>query len=223
MRRGTELARSKYEPLKTFLSESGRPEIPMAFEEIEAIIGCKLPPKASGYPAWWSNNPSNNPMTRAWLAAGYKSGSVDTKNRKLIFRQQIEATIEIELWVGGKRYHDDHEDYGPLHVAFTGRLIAESEGLALDAIPEIRVYQTRTGKLVVHRDWRGKPGGGDDEGATYLTFPDLKTLAARPSALDAFWVEGGDGDRDGDRPDLRQQLLRQVAEALGEPLVIRID
>ena len=57
----------------------------------------------------------------------------------------------------------------------------------------------------------------------YLTFPDLKTLAARPRALDAFWVEGGDGDRDGDRPDLRQQLLRQVAEALGEPLVIRID
>ena len=94
----------------------------MGFKEIEAIIGCKLPPKASGYPAWWSNNPTNNPMTQAWLDAGYKSGSVNTKNRKLIFRQQIEATFrEIELWVGGKQFHDDHEDYdGPLHVAFSG-------------------------------------------------------------------------------------------------------
>ena len=222
MEGGRELAKSKYEPLKTFLGESGRAEIPMAFKEIEAIIGCKLPPKASGYPAWWSNNPSNNPMTRAWLNAGYKSERVDTKNRKLIFRQQIEATREIELWVGGKRYHDEYEDDGPLHVAFKGRLIAESEGLSLDAIPEIRVYQTRTGKLVVYRDWRGKPGGGDDEGATYLTFPDLKALAACPRALDAFWVEGD--NRDGvDRPDLEQRLLRQAAEALGEPLVIRID
>ena len=192
----------------------------MAFKEIESIIGCRLPPKASGYPAWWSNNPTNNPMTRAWLDAGYKSESVDTKNRKLIFRQQIEATREIELWVGGKRFHDDHEDYdGPLHVAFSGRLLAESEGFSLDAIPEIRVYQTRTGKLVVYRDWRGKL---DEEGATYLTFPDLKALVASPRALDTYWVDGSDG-QDGDRPDLSQQLLRQVAEALGEPLVIRID
>ena len=194
----------------------------MAFEEIEAITGCKLPPKASGYPAWWSNNPTNNPMTRAWLDAGYKSESVDTKNRKLIFRQQIEATSEIELWVGGKQFHDDHEDYdGPLHVAFTGRLIAGSEGHAIDATPEIRVYQTRTGKLVVYRDWRGKLDG-DEEGATYRTFPDLKALVASPRALDTYWIDGSDG-QDGDRPDLNRQLLRQVAEALGEPLVIRID
>ena len=217
------MAKSKYEPLKTFLSESGRAEIPMTFKEIEATIGCKLPPKASGYPAWWSNNPSNNPMTRAWLDAGYKSESVDPKNRKLIFRQQIEATREIELWVGGQQYQNDHQDGGPLHVAFKGRLLAESAGLALDAIPEIRVYQTRTGKLVVYRDWRGKHGGGDDEGATYLTFPDLKALAACPQALDALWVEGDDRDGLDRRPDLEQQLLRQAADALGEPLVIRID
>ena len=89
------MSKSKYEPLKTFLIESGRSEIPIEFREIEAIIGCKLPAKASGYPAWWSNNPSNNPMTRAWLNAGYKSESVDTKNRKLIFRKQIEAAGEI--------------------------------------------------------------------------------------------------------------------------------
>ena len=221
------MAKSKYEPLKTFLSESGRAEIQMAFEEIEAIIGCKLPPKASGYPAWWSNNPSNNPMTRAWLDAGYKSERVDTKNCKLIFRQQVKGTHEIEFWVGGKRYRDDYGNDGPLRVAFKGRFLAgtegyrDDEGLDICADPEIRVYQTRTGKLVVYRDWRGQRG--DDEGATYLTFTDLKALAASPHALNASWSEIIH-DRNGvDRPDLEQRLLRQAAAALGEPLVIRID
>ena len=219
------MAKSKYEPLKTFLSESGQAEIPMAFEEIEAIIGCKLPSKASGYPAWWSNNPSNNPMTRAWLDAGYKSERVDTKNCKLIFRQQVKGTHEIELWVGGKRYRDDTGDDGPLRVAFKGRLLAGNDryrdGFDLPVEPEISVYQTRTGKLVVHRDWREQRG--DEEGATYLTFPDVKALRANPHALavDA-WTELD--ARDGvELPDPAQWLLRQVAEALGEPLVIRID
>ena len=219
------MAKSKYEPLKTFLSESGRAEIPMAFDEIEATIGCKLPPKAAGYPAWWSNNPSNNPMTRAWLEAGYKSESVDTKNRKLVFRQQVKGTREFKLWVGGKRYRDDYGDDGPHRVAFQGRFLAGNEryrdGSDLPVEPEIEVYQTRTGKLVVYRNWREQQG--DDEGATYLRFQDLDALAADPHAL-AVDAWNGFDDRDGiDRPDPAQWLLRQVAQALGEPPVIRID
>lgn len=128
---------------------------------------------------------------------------------------------ELELWVGGDMYQADHDDPGPLHIAFTGRLIADSEGLARDAIPAIRIYQTRTGKLVAYRDWRGKPGV-EGMGATYLTFPDLQALAASPHAVDTYWVTG-DAQLDGDRPDLRRRLLRQAAEAMGEPLVIRID
>ena len=37
----------------------------------------KLPPKAQHHRAWWSNNPSNNVMTRVWLSAGYESTQVD--------------------------------------------------------------------------------------------------------------------------------------------------
>ena len=218
------MAKSKYEPLKTFLSESGQEVIPMAFEEIEEIIGCKLPSKASGYPAWWSNNPTNNPMTRAWLAAGYRSESVDTKNCKLVFRQQVKGTREFELWVGGKRHRANYGDDGPLRVAFNGRFLAGNDryrdGMDLPVEPEISVYQTRTGKLVVYRDWCEQRG--EEEGATYLTFPDLKALRANPHALavDAWTEDVQDGV---ERPDPAQWLLRQVAEALGEPLVIRID
>ena len=59
----------------------------MTFEEIEAVLGFKLPPRASTHRAWFSNNPTNNPMTVAWLAAGYKSANVDMENRKLVFRK----------------------------------------------------------------------------------------------------------------------------------------
>ena len=196
----------------------------MTFEDIEEVIGAKLPPSARKHRAWWSNNQTNSPMTLAWRAGGYESTSVNMANATLVFRKvgpdTSEGWCEIELWVGGEMYQDDHDDGGPLHVAFTGRLIAESEGLALDAIPQVRVYQTRTGKLVVYRDWRGKPGG-DEEGATYRTFSDLKALVASPSALDTFWIDGSENQTE--RPDLDRQLLRDAAAALKEKLVIRID
>ena len=61
----------------------------MTFEEVEAVLGFKLPPRASTHRAWFSNNPTNNPMTAAWLAAGYKSANVDMTNRKLVFRKVV--------------------------------------------------------------------------------------------------------------------------------------
>ena len=193
----------------------------MTFEDIEEVIGATLPPSARNHRAWWSNNSTNSPMTLAWRAGGYESASVDMAHGKLVFRKigPGEGLCDIELWVGGDMYQKDHDDAGPLHVAFTGRLIAESDGLALDAIPEISVYQTRTGKLVVYRDWRG--GAVENAGASYLEFPDLKALVASPSALDTLWIDGSKGPAE--RPDLDRQLLRHAAAALREKLVIRID
>ena len=77
----------KYEPLGQFLRNQRRQEVPLTFREIEKITGVKLPPKAQHHRAWWSNNPSNNVMTKAWLAAGYKTEQVDIEGRKLVFRR----------------------------------------------------------------------------------------------------------------------------------------
>lgn len=77
---------TKYAPLEAYLRRSGRATVPMTFGEIENVIGSTLPPKASKHRAWWSNNPTNNVMTKAWLAAGYESARVDMRNRKLVFR-----------------------------------------------------------------------------------------------------------------------------------------
>jgi hypothetical protein len=77
----------KYEPLGAFLRKQQIREIPLTFSEIEKIIGVKLPPKAQHHRAWWSNNPSNNVMTKVWLEAGFESTQVDLRSRRLVFRR----------------------------------------------------------------------------------------------------------------------------------------
>ncbi len=84
----------KYEPLGLFLRGQHAPEIPMTFHEIEKVTGVKLPSKSQHHRAWWSNNASNNVMTKVWLDAGYKSTQVDVSAGKLVFRRVIDTPPE---------------------------------------------------------------------------------------------------------------------------------
>ena len=77
----------KYEPLTEFLRMQAGNEVEMTFAQIERVIGSKLPPKAQKHRAWWSNNSSNNVMTKAWLEAGFRSEKVDMAARRLFFRR----------------------------------------------------------------------------------------------------------------------------------------
>jgi hypothetical protein len=77
---------SKYENLGVYLRHQKQAAVPMTFGEVERVIGHKLP-RSSRYPAWWSNNPSNNVMTKVWLEAGFKTEQVDIEGRKLVFRR----------------------------------------------------------------------------------------------------------------------------------------
>lgn len=84
---------SKYTPLNSFLASRASQEVPMSFHEIEKVIDAPLPPVAFKHRAWWSNNPSNSVITRAWLDAGYKTERVDMGGQKLVFRR-AEAQAE---------------------------------------------------------------------------------------------------------------------------------
>lgn len=79
---------ARYEPLERFLRNRSDAEIPLTFSEIERIIGRPLPSSAHEHRAWWSNNPSNNVMTKAWLAAGFESERVDIAGERLVFRRR---------------------------------------------------------------------------------------------------------------------------------------
>lgn len=77
---------SKYYRLREFLAQADHERIPMTFADIEKILEFSLP-ASKQYPAWWSNNPSNNPMTREWLDAGFETESVNISGEKLVFRK----------------------------------------------------------------------------------------------------------------------------------------
>lgn len=85
----------KYEPLGKFLRSQKLQRIVMSFSEIERIINAKLPPSKK-YPAWWSNNPDNNVMTRQWLDAGYETEAIDIASGKLVFRRNKKPGGEKE-------------------------------------------------------------------------------------------------------------------------------
>src|SRR3954447_16809135 len=82
----------KYENLGAFLHKQRAHEVPLTFRAIEKITGAKLPPKAQHQRAWWSNNPSNNVMTKVWLNAGFQSVQVDMAARRLVLRRAVKGS-----------------------------------------------------------------------------------------------------------------------------------
>lgn len=109
---------SKYEPLRKFLESSTASEIPMTFAEIERVIGSPLP-DSRNIRAWWSNNPNNNVMTKAWLAAGYKTEQVDIDGRKLVFRRTRSAPDAASKDEHGKAQRKRHPLIGFLKGMIT--------------------------------------------------------------------------------------------------------
>lgn len=78
---------SKYDPLEDYLKQADDEDVPMGFSEIEHVLGFELPPSSRKQRAWWSNNTSNNVMTRAWVDAGFETAEVDMAAEKLTFKR----------------------------------------------------------------------------------------------------------------------------------------
>lgn len=77
----------KYRPLTDFLRRQTSDVKAMSFDDVERVIGQRLPESARRHRAWWSNNPQNSVMTQAWLDAGFESEQVDMAQRRLVFRR----------------------------------------------------------------------------------------------------------------------------------------
>lgn len=82
---------SKYAPLTSYLNAHPQRELRCSFRDIEAALGFRLPPVARAHRAWWSNNASNNVMTKAWLSAGFRAEQVDMTGETLVFRRIDDA------------------------------------------------------------------------------------------------------------------------------------
>lgn len=81
-----------YTQITHWLRQHPHSRIEMSFRDVEGVLGRPLPASAYKYRAWWSNNPDNNVMTRAWLAAGFETAEVDMAGQRLVFQKPRPAT-----------------------------------------------------------------------------------------------------------------------------------
>ena len=131
---------SKYDHLGKYLSQQNRNFIPMTFREIESIVGKALP-ASKNHRAWWSNNPTNNVMTRQWLGAGYETESVDIAAERLVFRR-VDGKPDPVRQMGGD-HSDVDELYDPIFGCMKGTMtIPPDLDLTAPADPDWgKVYQ----------------------------------------------------------------------------------
>jgi Domain of unknown function (DUF4268) len=58
--------------------------VTLTFQQIEDVLKKKLPPSASAYRAWWSNDPMK-PQSAAWLYEGWRTTSISMTESRLSF------------------------------------------------------------------------------------------------------------------------------------------
>ena len=127
---------SKYDPLEDYLKQTDDEDVPMGFSEIEAVLGFELPPSSRKQRAWWSNNSSNNVMTKAWLNAGFETVAVEMDAEKLTFKRVKKVAMKSSV----KKIAPSDPDYVKVHPAWgamKGMLtIPEDLDLTLPADPD---------------------------------------------------------------------------------------
>ena len=80
---------SEYEPLKKYLASLPyyKKEEAFSFDELEMLLGRKLPPSAHNHRPWWGNDYSSGTHShaQAWIEAGWKVDAVDIKEKWVRF------------------------------------------------------------------------------------------------------------------------------------------
>lgn len=99
------LTESKYHPLFVHLKQAGGDRVVLSLQEIEALLGTRLPPSAHSQRAWWSNRSKGAVQARAWMEAGYHVAGVDWENGTVTFERpgliyEVRRDGNTVLWNG---------------------------------------------------------------------------------------------------------------------------
>ena len=87
---------SKYEPLRQRLTEIEASRIRLSFNEIEAILGFRLPDSARLLPQWWANAGGSHVQAHAWMNAGWRTCQVDVPSGAVSFERARPARGAVE-------------------------------------------------------------------------------------------------------------------------------
>ena len=81
----------KYAPLEQYLRDLpvNQQEVTISFEQIEHIMGEKLPPLAHEDPLWWGNQRKGMFVdVIPWMSAGWMVDKADTREKWVLFVRQ---------------------------------------------------------------------------------------------------------------------------------------
>jgi hypothetical protein len=81
----------KYDPLRHHLGRQTRSHVPMTFQQIESVIGGRLPASARKHRSWWANDATGHAHAGAWLGAGYRTAQVDMAGERLVFERRLDV------------------------------------------------------------------------------------------------------------------------------------
>ena len=77
----------KYRKLSNYLLASNNQSIILKFNEIESIIGFKLPESAKKYRPFWANTTTHS-IALSWLSVGYETVEVNMDLQLVVFEKQ---------------------------------------------------------------------------------------------------------------------------------------
>ena len=78
----------KYEPLAESLRRQRSDSWTASFDEIEKILGFRLPDSARNYREWWANQRGGgHSQKRGWQDAGWQVWKVDLAEERVVFRR----------------------------------------------------------------------------------------------------------------------------------------
>jgi hypothetical protein len=82
---------SKYAPLRHWLHETTANHISATFEQIETILGFKLPDAARQRPQWWANEygDTKHVQSLAWLDDGFHTRNLNLVKETIDFERGI--------------------------------------------------------------------------------------------------------------------------------------
>ncbi len=91
----------KYDALYDFL-ERIPPDVgerTLTFDEMEKILGFKLPKSAYAYRQWWANStsPHRHPHAQSWLAAGWRVEAVNQQDEWVRFQRGKQRQSKSEI------------------------------------------------------------------------------------------------------------------------------
>ena len=84
----------RYSPLAQHLALLKQPVLEASFQEIESIIGSKLPASAYQHRAWWANQTGPGlSQISGWMRVGWRTAKVDLAGKSVRFEREGKTRV----------------------------------------------------------------------------------------------------------------------------------